>query len=61
MTGRAFIKEYETRFPEAIEVLKDSLENSLQYYAFDHFDFLKISSTNLLERLHEEIRRCTRV
>lgn len=61
MTARAFIEEYGTRFPEAIGVLQDGLEDSIQYYAFDHFDFRKISSTNLLERLNEEIRRRTRV
>ena len=60
-TSRAFIEEYGTRFPEAIGVLQDGLEDSLQYYAFDRFDFRKISSTNLLERLNEEIRRRTRV
>jgi len=61
MMARVFIEEYGTRFPKGIEVLQDGLEDSLQYYVFDRFDFRKISSTNLLERLHEEIRRCTRV
>lgn len=47
ITARAFIEEYVTWFLEAIEVLQDGLEDSLQYYAFDRFDFRKISSTNL--------------
>jgi putative transposase len=30
----ALIKQYENRFPKAIEVLEDGLEDSLSFYAF---------------------------
>ena len=55
------IEEYETRFPKAIEVLENGLEDSLQYYEFPEIDAKKISSTNVLERLHKEIRRRSKV
>ncbi len=55
------IEEYETRFPKAIEVLENGLEDSLQYYEFPEIDPRKISLTNVLERLNKEIRRRSRV
>ena len=55
------IEEYETRFPKAVEVLENGLEDSLQYYEFPEIDAKKISSTNVLERLHKEIRRRSKV
>lgn len=60
-TANALVKKYRERFPQALDILEDGLEDSLQYYAFADFDFRKISSTNTLERLHKEIRRRSRV
>jgi len=49
-------------FREALRlVLEEGLEDSLQFYSLDTFDARKISSTNVLERLNEEIRRRSRV
>ena len=56
-----FIEEYEEQYPEAIETLKQGLEDSLQFYSFEDFDAKKISSTNMQERLHREVRRRSRV
>jgi putative transposase len=56
-----FISEYEERFPAAIEILENGLEDSLQYHHFSCIDARKISSTNILERLNVEIRRRSRV
>jgi transposase-like protein len=56
-----FIEEYEEQYPEAIEVLRQGLEDSLQFYSFEDFDSRKISSTNMQERLHREVRRRSRV
>ncbi len=53
--------QYEKRFPKAIEILEDGLEDSLAFYAFPELDTRKISSTNMLERLNKEIRRRTNV
>ena len=52
---------YEKRFPKAIEILEEGLEDSLAFYAFPELDARKISSTNMLERLNKEIRRRTSV
>jgi putative transposase len=59
--GEQIIQEYEGRYPEAINVLEEGLEDSLQFYSLDTFDARKISSTNVLERLNREIRRRSRV
>jgi len=55
------IQEYAGRFPKAVEILENGLEDSLQYYEFPEIDSRKISSTNILERLNKEIRRRSRV
>ena len=57
----ALTEEYEKRFPEAIKILEDGLEDSLQFFSFPALDSRKISSSNMLERLNKEIRRRTRV
>ncbi len=57
----AFMNEYALKYPQAIKVLEDGLEDSLQFFTFPEIDSRKISSTNLLERLNKEIRRRTKV
>lgn len=59
--ARIFMDEYENRFSEAIHVLEEGLEDSLQFYGFKGIDHRKISSTNMIERLNREIRRRTNV
>jgi transposase-like protein len=59
--ARLSIAEYRDRFPEAIETFRQGLEDSLQFFAFQDFDAKKVSSTNMQERLHREIRRRSRV
>ena len=54
-------EKYAAKYPKAIETLEDGLEDSLSFYAFPKLDSRKIASTNMLERLNEEIRRRTRV
>ena len=57
----ALAEEYENRFPQAIRILEDGLEDSLAFFCFPVLDFRKTSSSNMLERLNREIRRRTRV
>lgn len=57
----SLVEEYEKRFPEAVQILEDGLEDSLQFYSFPALDSRKIASSNMLERLNKEIRRRTRV
>jgi transposase-like protein len=59
--ARQLSEQYEKRFPKAIEILEEGLEDSLAFYAFPELDARKISSTNMLERLNKEIRRRTGV
>ncbi len=54
-------EEFGKKFPEAIEVLQNGLEDSLQFYHFPQIDKRRISSTNVLERINKEIRRRTKV
>jgi len=64
-TARAYaeglMNEYESRYPEAVRIIEEGLEDSLQFYSFKQVDARKISSTNMLERLNREIRRRTNV
>lgn len=55
------IETYQNRFPKAIEILENGLEDSLQFFQFPEIDKRKISSTNLMERLNKEVRRRTNV
>lgn len=59
--ARLLSERYEKRFPKALEILEEGLEDSLAFYAFPELDARKISSTNMLERLNKEIRRRTNV
>ena len=58
---REVIEQYADVVPEAISILEDGLEDSLQFYSFPEIDARKIASTNTLERLNKEIRRRSRV
>jgi transposase-like protein len=57
----ALSEKYADKYPKAIETLEEGLEDSLSFCAFPKLDARKIASTNMLERLNEEIRRRTRV
>jgi transposase-like protein len=59
--ANSMMDDCEARYPEAVALLEEGLEESLQFYSFIEIDARKISSTNLLERLNREIRRRTRV
>ena len=59
--ANSLMDEYEAKYSEAINILEDGLEDSLQFFNFNEIDSRKISSTNLLERLNREIRRRTKV
>ncbi|HOU10955.1 MAG TPA: IS256 family transposase [Clostridiales bacterium] len=52
---------YRKKYPKAIEILEDGLEDSLTFLSFPSLDARKVSSNNMLERLNKEIRRRTRV
>jgi putative transposase len=49
------------RFPKAAALMHEARENVLAFRHFLQPNWKKVWSTNLLERLNEEIKRCTRV
>ena len=55
------IQRYGKRFPQAMTILEEGLQDSLSSYAYPELDQRKISTTNMLERLNKEIRRRSRV
>lgn len=59
--AKALTERCKNRFPKAMEVLEDGLEDSLAFYAFPELDARKTASTNTLERMNKEIRRRTNV
>jgi transposase-like protein len=59
--AKALAERYGDRYPKAIEVLDNGLEDSLIFFDFPSLDSRKISSNNMIERLNKEIRRRTRV
>jgi transposase-like protein len=59
--AKMFIEEFDEEYPEAVYTLEEGLEDSMQFYAFESFAARRISSTNMQERIHKEVRRRTRV
>jgi len=53
--------EYRIKYPKAIDILEEGLEDALTYLAFPQLDSRKVSSNNMIERLNREIRRRTKV
>jgi putative transposase len=53
----AFCAKYETIYPTAIECLRRDLEACLTFYAFPCQHWKTIRTTNVIERLFEEVKR----
>jgi transposase-like protein len=59
--AKELMEELAKNHPEAMDILDEGLEDSLQFYGFKKLDHRKIASTNMLERLNREIRRRSKV
>jgi putative transposase len=59
--AKRIIENYEEKYPKAIKILEEGLEDSLQFYHFPNIDKKRTSSTNMVERANKEIRRRTKV
>lgn len=57
---RSFRTRFAKEFPEAVECLERGFSDATTYYAFPQKHWMRIRSTNGLERLHGEIKRRTR-
>ena len=45
--AEVFIDEYLEQYPEAIDALRQRIEDSLQFFSFEDFDSKKIPSMNM--------------
>ena len=59
--AKELIDEYRNKYPKAINILEEGLEDALTYLTFPQLDSRKVSSNNVLERLNREIRYRTKV
>jgi putative transposase len=57
---KQFRLQFAKQFPEAVECLERGFADGTTYYAFPEAHWMRIRSTNGLERLHGEIKRRTR-
>ena len=57
---RAFRVQFGKQFPEAVVCLERGFANATTYFAFPKAHWVRLRSTNGLERLHGEIKRRTR-
>jgi len=55
------VKEYAVRAPEFTAWIEENLEEGMAFYTFPKAAWKKIRTVNVVERLHSEIRRRTRV
>lgn len=63
--ARAFKNEiasrYEQKYPNMVEVLESGFEDGFQYCSIPEMNYNRLKSTNMLERVNEEIRRREKV
>ena len=57
---RGFRTRFVKQFPEAVACLERGFDDATTYFAFPEEHWIRIRSTNGLERLHGEIKRRTR-
>lgn len=55
------VKKYEKKAPEFVNWLESNMEEGLVFFKFPKKHHKRIRTVNLLERLHKEIKRRTRV
>ncbi len=56
-----FVELYEKRFPKAVGVFEAGIDDTLSYLSYPGSHHARIRTTNMLERLFEEVKRRTRV
>ena len=61
LIAKEVIHKFNDRFPDAMDILSNGLEDALQFFHFDELPHGRTSSTNHLERLNLEIRRRSNV
>jgi putative transposase len=56
-----FVELYGKRFPKAVAVFEGGIGDALTYLSYPGSHHIRIRTTNMLERLFEEVKRRTRV
>ena len=56
-----FVELYGKRFPKAVSVFEAGIGDALSYLSYPGIHHARIRTTNMLERLFEEVKRRTRV
>ncbi len=56
-----FVESYGGRFPKAVSVFEAGIDDALTYLDYPGSHHARIRSTNMLERLFEEVKRRTKV
>ena len=56
----AFCEKFESTYPTAVECLKRDLDACLTFYAFPKTHWKTIRTTNVIERLYNEVKRRTK-
>jgi len=57
----AWLARWQVKYPRLCSWVEDNIEQTLSFYRFPLGHHKHVKSTNMLERLNEEIRRRTRV
>ena len=57
----AWLSRWESKYPRLCTWVEDNIEETLSFYSLPLGHHKHLKSTNMLERLNEEIRRRTRV
>lgn len=57
----SWLSRWQSKYARLCTWVEDNIEETLSFYQFPHGHHKHIKSTNMLERLNEEIRRRTRV
>jgi putative transposase len=59
--AEGFVELYGKRFPKAVAVFEAGIDDALSYLSYPGSHHARIRTTNMLERLFEEVKRRTRV
>ena len=57
----AWLAKWQSRYPKLCDWVEENIEETLAYYRLPHQHHKHMKSTNMLERINEEIKRRTRV
>lgn len=58
---RAWIERWASRYPKLVDWVEENIEQTLAFYRFPRAHHKHIKSTNMLERLNQEIKRRSHV